>query len=207
AVFRCLAIAASAQPRVAVLPNPQPGEPVARLPANKAGGRYNCNFRPAVVVLERPLRLAFSGAERAILFSKSPTTTLFQYLTLRAVPSLDWTLIKKMSFLSSTGFSLCPGAIETPKEHRLKPVLRKPMHPVEMTRALIDIESITENEKQVGEYLLRYLSGLAAPTGGTAEAMPVSPERFNVYAEWGRPAVTLSTHMDTVPPFVASRED
>jgi acetylornithine deacetylase len=81
------------------------------------------------------------------------------------------------------------------------------MHPVEMTRALIDIESITENEKQVGEYLLRYLSGLAAPTGGTAEAMAVSPERFNVYAEWGRPAVTLSTHMDTVPPFVASRED
>lgn len=76
-----------------------------------------------------------------------------------------------------------------------------------MTRALIDIESITENEKQVGEFLLRYVSGLAAGTGGVAEAMPVTSTRFNVYAEWGAPAVTLSTHMDTVPPFVASRED
>jgi acetylornithine deacetylase len=77
----------------------------------------------------------------------------------------------------------------------------------EMTRALIDIESITENEKQVGEFLLRYVSGLAAGTSGKAEAMPVTEHRLNVYAEWGNPVVTLSTHMDTVPPFIASRED
>ena len=76
-----------------------------------------------------------------------------------------------------------------------------------MTRALVDIESITENEKRVGEYLLDYLSGLAARTGGKAEAMTVTPERFNVYAEWGEPVVVLSTHMDTVPPFIASSED
>ncbi len=81
------------------------------------------------------------------------------------------------------------------------------MHPFEMTRALVDMESITENEKQVGEYLLHYLSGLAAGSDGKAEAMEVSPDRFNVYAEWGRPAVVLSTHMDTVPPFIASSED
>src|SRR5271165_1683625 len=81
------------------------------------------------------------------------------------------------------------------------------MHPFEMTREMIDIESITENEKQVGEYLLRYLSGLAAGSDGKAEAMPVSHERFNVYAEWGAPTVVLSTHMDTVPPFFASYED
>ncbi|HEX4642387.1 MAG TPA: M20/M25/M40 family metallo-hydrolase [Candidatus Acidoferrales bacterium] len=81
------------------------------------------------------------------------------------------------------------------------------MHPFELTRALIDIESITENEKQVGEYLLRYLSDLAARSGGKAEAMTVTPERFNVYAEWGAPTVVLSTHMDTVPPFIASSED
>jgi acetylornithine deacetylase len=81
------------------------------------------------------------------------------------------------------------------------------MHPFEMTRALIDMESITENEKQVGEYLLHYLSGLAAGSGGETEAMAVTPERFNVYAQWGRPAVVLSTHMDTVPPFIPSRED
>ncbi len=76
-----------------------------------------------------------------------------------------------------------------------------------MTREMIDIESITENEKQVGEYLLHYLSGLVAGSGGKAEAMPVSHDRFNVYAEWGTPTVALSTHMDTVPPFFGSYED
>src|SRR5260370_41656239 len=81
------------------------------------------------------------------------------------------------------------------------------MHPFEMTRALIDMESITENEKQVGQSLLHYLSGFAAGSDGKAEAMQVAPERFNVYAEWGRPVVALSTHMDTVPPFIESRED
>lgn len=81
------------------------------------------------------------------------------------------------------------------------------MHPFELTRALVDIESTTENEKAVGEYLLRYLTALAARTGGMAEAMVVTPERFNVYAEWGAPKVVLSTHMDTVPPFFPSSED
>ena len=81
------------------------------------------------------------------------------------------------------------------------------MHPFEMVRELVDLESITENEKQVGEYLLHYLSGLAAGSGGRAESMAVTPERFNVYAEWGTPDVVLSTHMDTVPPFFASSED
>ena len=81
------------------------------------------------------------------------------------------------------------------------------MHPFEMTRALVDMESITENERQVGEYLLHYLSGLAARSDGKAEAMAVTPERINVYAEWGAPAVVLSTHMDTVPPFFGSSED
>jgi acetylornithine deacetylase len=37
--------------------------------------------------------------------------------------------------------------------------------------------------------------------------MPVEGERFNLFAAWGEPAVVLSTHMDTVPPFVPSSED
>src|ERR1700693_3319393 len=81
------------------------------------------------------------------------------------------------------------------------------MHPFEMTRELVDLESITENEKQVGEYLLHYLSGLAAGSDGHVEAMAVTPDRFNVYVEWGTPVVVLSTHMDTVPPCFASSED
>jgi len=77
-----------------------------------------------------------------------------------------------------------------------------------LTRALIDIESITGNELAVGNYLYERLAQLAAQYGGCAERSEVEPNRFNVYGQWGeQPAVTLSTHMDTVPPFFASREE
>lgn len=81
------------------------------------------------------------------------------------------------------------------------------MNIFELTRALIDIESITNHEKDAGLYLLDRLAELAARTGGRVERMEVEPERFNVFACWGEPLVTLSTHMDTVPPFIPSRED
>jgi acetylornithine deacetylase len=81
------------------------------------------------------------------------------------------------------------------------------MNVFELTRALIDIESITDNEGEVGAYLHGYLSKLAASSGGRVEKMEVGPGRFNVLACWGDPVVTLSTHMDTVPPFFPSREE
>lgn len=81
------------------------------------------------------------------------------------------------------------------------------MDVVALTRALVDIESITENEEAVGEYLYQRLRAMADPTGGTVEKIEVAPRRFNVLACWGTPTVTLSTHMDTVPPFFASSED
>jgi acetylornithine deacetylase len=82
------------------------------------------------------------------------------------------------------------------------------MHLFELTRALVDIESITGNEEQVGDYLYEHLSGLAARYAGHVERIDVEPHRFNVFAQFGdRPVVTLSTHMDTVPPFFPSRED
>src|SRR5579864_8412009 len=81
------------------------------------------------------------------------------------------------------------------------------MNLFELTRALVDIESITENEERVGHFLYDYLSALASRSGGRVERMEVEPHRFNVLAQWGTPTVTLSTHMDTVPPFFASRED
>jgi acetylornithine deacetylase len=77
----------------------------------------------------------------------------------------------------------------------------------ELTRALVDIESISDNEIQVGFYLESYLSGIARVSGGRVERMNVENGRFNVFASWGTPLVTLSTHMDTVPPFFPSRED
>src|ERR1035441_1124675 len=82
------------------------------------------------------------------------------------------------------------------------------MNVFELTRALVDIESITNNEERVGNYLCDCLSPLAARFEGRLERIEVEPRRFNVFAQWGRPlTVTLSPHMDTVPPFFASRED
>jgi acetylornithine deacetylase len=85
------------------------------------------------------------------------------------------------------------------------------MNVFELTRALVDIESITENEERVGIALYAHLAELAQRYGGHVERIPVEPNRFpnrfNVLAWWGDPVVTLSTHMDTVPPFFASRED
>ncbi len=92
---------------------------------------------------------------------------------------------------------------------RVPPGLPSPtfMNVFELTRALVDIESITENELRMGEYLSAHLTSLAADYQGHVERMDVAPNRFNVFASFGDPLVTLSTHMDTVPPFFASRED
>src|SRR5215469_7564258 len=81
------------------------------------------------------------------------------------------------------------------------------MNAFELTRALVDIDSVTPDEEAVGNYLFEHLSTVAAATGGRVERMEVEPHRFNVLAYWGDPVVTLSTHIDTVPPFFPSRED
>ncbi len=81
------------------------------------------------------------------------------------------------------------------------------MNVFELTRALVDVESVTENEECIGNTLFAHLSALAEQHAGRVERMPVAQKRFNVLACWGDPVVTLSTHMDTVPPFFPSRED
>jgi acetylornithine deacetylase len=81
------------------------------------------------------------------------------------------------------------------------------MNVFELTRALIDIESVTNSERRVGEFLFTHLANMAKRHAGRVERMEVQPDRFNVIAYWGQPLVTLSTHMDTVPPFFPSRED
>jgi acetylornithine deacetylase len=81
------------------------------------------------------------------------------------------------------------------------------MNLFELTRALVDIESVTNNEKQVGDFLFTHLSALALRHQGRIERIPVAPQRDNILVYWGDPVVTLSTHMDTVPPFFVSNED
>src|SRR5258708_11286222 len=56
-----------------------------------------------------------------------------------------------------------------------------------LTRALVDIESVTNNEAEVGEFLFRHLSSLAAKYGGHVERMSVEAQRFNIFASWGEP--------------------
>jgi len=80
------------------------------------------------------------------------------------------------------------------------------MDAVTLTRQLVDIESITGNESAVGNYLYGGLCRLGYQT----KKMPVEENRFNVYAtspDQREPTTIFSTHMDTVPPFIASSED
>jgi len=74
------------------------------------------------------------------------------------------------------------------------------------TRRLVDIESITGNESRVGNFLVAELTQL----GYSVEKMPVEGDRFNVWAtipQDAQPKIVFSTHMDTVPPFIPSKED
>ncbi len=77
------------------------------------------------------------------------------------------------------------------------------MHLVELTRRLVDIESTTGGERDIALFVADYLRRL----GARVELEDAAPGRPNVFAAWGRPVVTLSTHCDTVPPYSASSED
>ena len=81
------------------------------------------------------------------------------------------------------------------------------MDAFKLTRALIDIDSVTPGEEEIGNFLYNYLLPLAERHGGKIEKQEVEPRRNNIWVQWGEPEVVFSTHMDTVPPFIASRED
>ena len=75
-----------------------------------------------------------------------------------------------------------------------------------LTRQLVDIESTTPNEGEVGDFLYVELRR----RGWDAKKMPVESARANVLATWPghpHPEIVFSTHMDTVPPFIASSQD
>ena len=92
---------------------------------------------------------------------------------------------------------------------------------IELTRQLVRIPSTTYHEHQAGLFLEQFL----AAHGWQVERMPVSRplagtpgaegepgeclDRFNVVAvtEGVTPEVVLSTHFDTVPPYIELRED
>jgi acetylornithine deacetylase len=72
---------------------------------------------------------------------------------------------------------------------------------VGLARSLVDIDSTTGREGEVGRWLSDYLKR----AGYTVTEQPVTDGRFNIIATVGTPTVVLSTHFDCVPPFFPSR--
>ncbi len=90
--------------------------------------------------------------------------------------------------------------------------------PIRLTRQLVDIDSTTFHEAPAGDFLAAFLAEQDYAVDRQPVPQPDAPNtpgggrgpRFNVYAAAPgiTPDVVLSTHMDTVPPFLgASRED
>lgn len=74
--------------------------------------------------------------------------------------------------------------------------------PVALLCGLIDIPSTTWEEGAVGEAIASTLEA----RGFAVERQAVSAGRFNVIARVGDPLVTLSTHMDCVPPHLPAKD-
>ncbi len=74
---------------------------------------------------------------------------------------------------------------------------------VTLAAELLAIPSLTREEGRAVEFVARWLIG----RGWSVTVQEVSPGRGNVWATRGKGAVTLSTHLDTVPPFIAPRLD
>jgi acetylornithine deacetylase len=73
-----------------------------------------------------------------------------------------------------------------------------------LTRALVDIDSTTGREQEVGAWLAAFLRDC----GYRVSEQPVSEGRFNVFAQLDAPPrVVFSTHFDCVPPYVPFRQE
>ncbi|KAI8935687.1 hypothetical protein NX059_007208 [Plenodomus lindquistii] len=66
-------------------------------------------------------------------------------------------------------------------------------------RSLIEIESITSNEHDIGSWLTSYLRN----NSWTVERQEVSPSRYNLlaYCKQRETTLLLTSHIDTVPPY------
>jgi len=77
------------------------------------------------------------------------------------------------------------------------------MDPIELTKALVAIESPTFHETPASAHLAEVLE----LPGWRVTRQPVSGERWNLYAWREPPVVVFSTHLDCVPPYVPLAED
>src|SRR5688500_18859900 len=76
------------------------------------------------------------------------------------------------------------------------------LDPVDLTAALMRIDSTSGREGEVMRFAQRTLES----RGWTVRRIPVSEGRDNIFASaTDASLVTLSTHLDTVPPFIPPR--
>ena len=94
-----------------------------------------------------------------------------------------------------------------------EPVSLEVLDPIRFTLDLCRIESTTYNEGAVGDFLADFLAARRWAVEKTPVPQPeesaTGAERWNVYAGSAgeTPDLVFSTHMDTVPPFIAPTED
>ena len=87
------------------------------------------------------------------------------------------------------------------------------LDPIRLTLALCKIESTTYNEGAVGDFLAHFLAGRGWAVEKTPVPQPTESgsagTRWNVYAGTAgeTPDLVFSTHLDTVPPYIAPTED
>jgi acetylornithine deacetylase len=77
------------------------------------------------------------------------------------------------------------------------------MDPLELTRALVALETPTGSEEPATDFL----DGVLRRAGYTVVRQPVTATRDNLLAYRERPELVFSTHLDTVPPYLPLSED
>jgi aspartate kinase len=78
------------------------------------------------------------------------------------------------------------------------------LDPVSLARRLVDVPSVSGEEAEIA----RFLTGFLGDLDYHVQLVEVVPGRANLIATTGAPPrVVLCTHLDTVPPFLGSRED
>lgn len=76
-------------------------------------------------------------------------------------------------------------------------------HEKTLLKELINIESISGNEIEIGNYIFDFLD----KEGFNPEKKFVDKKRFNIVAKLGNPKIYLAAHMDTVMPYIKYSED
>ncbi|RYN92664.1 putative carboxypeptidase [Alternaria tenuissima] len=93
-------------------------------------------------------------------------------------------------------------AVVPPPQSALEPTVLDPSVSKDLLylhRKLVETESISENEKDVGNWLAKYLRA----HDWTVEKQEVSKDRYNLlaYGSKRETTIVLSSHIDTVPPY------